>query len=86
MESVFITKIASRGWHVYQKTVWPKPKIGERLVTHKETDKEALENDPYSVAWKIEKKDKIVPVVAGHIPRELSRAICFFLEKGWQNL
>ena len=78
MESVFITKIASRFRHVYQKTVWPKPKIGGRLVAHKETDNEALENYPYSVAWKIKKKDNILPVVTGHIPKGIITSDLFF--------
>ena len=82
MECVFKTKIASRGWHVYQKTVWPKPKIGEKVVACKEKGKAALQSDPFSVAWMLKRKDKIAPVVAGHIPREISRAVWFFIEKG----
>ena len=42
----------------------------------------ALEIDPYAVAWKLKNINRIAPVVVGHIPREISRAICFFLEKG----
>ena len=82
MESVFKSTIASRGWHVYQQTVWHKPKIGEKLTACKEKYKVALEIDPYAVAWKLKKIDRIAPVVVGHIPREISRAIWFFLEKG----
>ena len=81
MEGVFKTKIASRGWHIYQQAVWPKPKIGEKLSACKEKDKVALEIDPYAVAWKLKKIDRIALVVVDHIPREISRAICFFSRK-----
>jgi len=38
MESVYKTKIASRGWHVYQKAEWSKPKIWEKVTACKEQD------------------------------------------------
>ena len=30
----------------------------------------------------MKRKDKLKAFVVGHIPRELSRAVCFFIEKG----
>ena len=53
METTFKCDLASRGWHVYGKTVWANPKEGEILYAEKEQNKIALMHDPYSVAWKI---------------------------------
>jgi len=58
MESVYKTKIASRGWHVYQKTEWSKLKIGEKVTACKEQDQTALQIDPFAVAWKLKKSIK----------------------------
>ena len=33
--------------------------------------------DPYAIAWKLQKKDKLVSVVVGHIPREISRFVWY---------
>ena len=82
MESVFETKIASRGWHFYGKTTWKTPKKGQKLYAENEKDKIALMHDPYAVAWKINSKQKIIAETVGHIPKELSRAACFFLKRG----
>jgi len=82
MESVFKTKIASRGWHFYGKTTWKTPKKGQKLYAENEKDKIALMHDPYAVAWKINSKQKIIAETVGHIPKELSRAACFFLKRG----
>ena len=38
--------------------------------------------DPYAVAWKLQKKDKLVPVVVCHIPREISRFVWYFIKYG----
>ena len=38
--------------------------------------------DPYTIAWTVKRKDKLVPVVAGHIPREISRFTKLFLNYG----
>ena len=36
---------------------------GECLIGEQETDPVTLIEDPYAVAWKLQKKDKLVPVV-----------------------
>ena len=41
--------------------------------------------DPYAIAWKLQKKDKLVPVVVGHIPREISRFVWYFIKYGGKN-
>ena len=51
MEVYVEMKIAARGWHVYGKIVWQSPCKGEKLTVEKEKNKEALDIDPYAVAW-----------------------------------
>ena len=46
-------KIASRGYHVYGKSIWSNPKKGECLIGEQETDPVALLEDPYAIAWKL---------------------------------
>ena len=82
MEISFEMQVASRGWHKYGKTIWKNPKIGELLQAKREANPVALNIDPYSVAWMLKRKDKLVPIVVGHIPREISRFVWFFLGYG----
>ena len=56
-----------------------KSKKGQRLYAEKENDKIALMHDPYAVAWKMISQGKLIPETVGHVPKELSRATCFFL-------
>ena len=69
MECTLEVKIASRGYDVYGKSTWSNPRNEEYLIGEQETDP----FDPY--ARKLQKKDKLVPVVVGHIPREISRFV-----------
>ena len=82
MEIVFKYLIASRGWHVYGKTVWPNPKKGQRLYGQRERDAGALLVDQYAVAWMVKSKEKLVADVVGHVPQEISRFVYFFLHHG----
>ena len=82
MESIIVHKIASRGWHVYGKTTWKKPFKGQKVFAMKAENKEALESDPCAVAWKIRFHDKVMPQTVGHVPREISRPIYYFLTYG----
>jgi len=82
METTFKCKLASRGWHVYGRTVWSNPKEGEIIYAEQEKNKTALMHDPYSVAWKSKSKGKLIAEVVGHVPREISRAVTFFLQRG----
>ena len=82
MESVVVKLIASRGWHVYGKTVWPSPSFNDVLVAEKETDEKALMHDKHAVAWKRKVKSKLIPDIVRHVPRELSRAVWYFLDLG----
>ena len=36
----------------------------------------------YAIAWKLQNKDKLVPVVIGHIPQEISRFVWYFIKYG----
>ena len=39
-------------------------------------------NDPsYAAAWKLESKGKLVRYIVDHVPKEISRAASFFLER-----
>ena len=53
---------------------------GHKLSAEKEKDPFALKINPYSVAWKLKTKDKLIPVVVGHIPREISRFVSFLMD------
>ena len=75
-------EIAARGWHVYGKTVSQSPRKGEKLTTVKEKSKEALDIDPYAVAWMLKRRNKLIPDIVGHVPREISRFISFFFTHG----
>ena len=57
-------------------------KKGECLIGEQETDPVALLEDPYAVAWKLQKKDTLVPVVVGHIPREISWFVWYSVKYG----
>jgi len=80
METTFKCDLASRGWHVYGRKIWTNPKEGEILCAEKEKNKTALMHDPYSVAWKLKSKEKLIADIVGHVPREISRAVSFFLQ------
>ena len=82
MEVLMETNVASRGWHVYGKTVWKNPCKGQKVVAKKEKNKEALDIDPYAIAWTLKKKNKLIPDVVGHVPREISRFVWFFITHG----
>ena len=80
MEVSFEENVASRGFHVYGKEVWKSPNTVQKLSGEKEKNYFALKINPYSVAWKLKTKDKLIPVVVGQIPREISRFVSFFMD------
>ena len=80
-ETVFIEhKVASRGWHVYGRSVWQRPSYDDKIFAEKDTDERATAHDKFAVAWKKEDRGKVVPDTVGHVPREISRAVWFFLD------
>ena len=64
------------------KNTWKRPKKDEIVFAEKESSKTALEHDPYSIAWKKKNKSKITADVVGHVPKEISRAVFFFISRG----
>ncbi len=82
MQANYTTLIASRGWHVYGKTAWVSPQPGESLFAKKERDPNALLADPYSIAWMRKCPSRLTADVVGHMPREISRFVHYFLIRG----
>ena len=82
MEVSVEMKIAARGWHVYGKIVWQSTRKGEKLTAGKEKNKEALDINPYAVAWMLKRKNKLMLDIVGHVPCEISRFIWFFFTHG----
>ena len=82
MKSIFVTKIASRGWHFYGKSSWKSVEIGQSLFYEQETKKIVFMHDPYAAAWKLKSKGKLVADIVGHMLTEISSAAWFFLECG----
>ena len=82
MEVCVERKIAARGCNVYGKTVWQSLHKGEKLTAEKDKNKEALDIDPYAVAWMLKRKNKLIPDIVGHVPHKISRFIWFFFTHG----
>ena len=82
MKCTLEVKIASLSYHVHGKSIWSSPKKGECLIGEQETDPVALLEDPYAIAWKLQKKDKLVPVVVGNILQEISQFVWYFIKYG----
>ena len=76
----FTATVASRGYHVYKNTSWTNAKVGEKVTVEIETKKFSLEVDPYACAIKIKNCffDSLINV--GHITREISRHVHFFIK------
>ena len=53
----------------------------EAVAVHKEKNIASLQIDPYCCAITITRVDKIGPVTVGHIPREISTFVYFFLHE-----
>ena len=76
--------IASRGYHVYKDTTWSNAKVGDEVKVEVETDPKSIAADPcvikakhsYFNGWK----------TVGHIPREISSYVYFFLSKSTLKL
>ena len=78
----FPADIGRRGYHVYKDSSWKSIHVNELVAVLKETDNKSLQIDPYCCRITITRADKIGPVTVGHIPRELSRFVYFFLHVG----
>ena len=73
--SSFKAKIASRGYHVFKETSWSNAKEGDEVKVELETNKSSYASaicakEKYFKGWK----------TVGHIPREISRHVYFFIK------
>ena len=77
----FSAEVGSRGYHFYRNTSWNQIYVNKAVAVHKEKNIVSLQIDPYCCAITITRVDKIGPVNVGHIPREISRFVYFFLHE-----
>lgn len=82
MMNSFTAEIGSRGYHVYRDTTWRNITLHEQVRVLKETNELSKEIDPYCCKITITRIDRIVAVTVGHIPRELSRFVFYFIHEG----
>ena len=76
----FQAKIASRGYHVYKNTTWVDAREGDEVQVDIETNKESIKLDPYAFAIRVKKRLFGAMETVGHIPREISRHVYFFIK------
>ena len=76
----FAATVASRDYHVYKNTSWTNAKVGEKVTIEMETKKSSLGVDPYACAIKIKNRFFDSLITVGHIPREISRHVHFFIK------
>ena len=75
----FNATVAARGYHVYKSTTWVEAKVGDKVRVEIETGEESKKIDPYCCAIKASVDQQVKTV--GHIPREISRHVYFFLKE-----
>ena len=74
----FQATVAARGYHVYKNTTWDQAKDGDKVLVEIESDKKSKEIDPYCCSIRTSVNQQIKTV--GHIHREVSRHVYFFLK------
>ena len=77
----FQAKVAARGYHVYKYTTWEDAKIGDKVLIELNTDEKSKEIDPYCCSIKAMVGLPQQLKTVGHIPREISRHVYFFLKE-----
>ena len=80
MAFTFTATVASRGYHVYKTTCWTNAKVGEKVIVELERKKTSLDTDPYACAIRIKNRYFENLITVGHIPREISRHVHFFIK------
>ena len=73
-------QLASRCYHVYKTASWINTKVGDKVTVELETTPLSLESDPYACAIRIRNKYFSNSITVGHIPREISRHVQFFIK------
>ena len=76
----FKAKIASRGYHVFKETFWNNAKEGDEVKVELETNKSSNKTDPYACAIRAKEEYFKGWKTVGHIPREISRHVYFFIK------
>ena len=74
----FQATVAARGYHVYKNTTCDQAKVGSKVLVEIESDKKSKEIDLYCCSIRTSVSQQIKTV--GHIPREISRHVYFFLK------
>ena len=77
----FKAQVAARGFHVYRNITWTDVKQGDPVSVEIETNEESKKVDPYSCAIKALVGQPPQLKTVGHIPREISRHVFFFLKE-----
>ena len=77
----FKAQVAARGFHVYRNITWTDVKQGDSVSVEIETNEESKKVDPHSCAIKELVGQLPQLKTVGHIPREISRHVFFFLKK-----
>ena len=76
----FTATVASKGYHVHKTTSWINAKAGEKGTVELETTAWSLDTDPYACAIRIKNKYFSSLITVGHIPRDISRHVHFFIK------
>ena len=75
----FQATVASRGYHVYKETTCSNAKVNEKVKIKIETNQSLIAIDPYACVVKAKEKYFDGWKTVGHVPREISRYIYFFI-------
>jgi len=74
-------KIVSRGYHVYKNVNWDGIKVNDKVAVEIEMNRDSLKIDPYACAVNAMVGNPEQLATVGHIPREISRHVYFFLKE-----
>ena len=69
-------------YHVYKETSWSNAKLNDKIKVELETDTKLLSTNPYACAIKASYSNFVRWKTVGHILREISRYVYFFIENG----
>ena len=78
---LFSAEIASWGYHVYRGYAWSNITLNQIVEVYKENNPVSMSHDPYCCKTTVRKIDRIA-VILGHIPREISRYVFYFVQEG----
>ena len=73
--------ITSRRFHVYKETTRSNVKVGGEVKVEVESNLKSITHDPYSCAIKTKHEHYVGWKTVGHIPREISRYVYFFIKQ-----